>query len=139
MCRRWHMRQWWWRLFPEYRRNRHRRLHHGRPVFVVFVVRGKFGVLLKPNEELIIMTDITLGQGLDLSISYLDQNGSPMLTTPAPDAPPTWSNTTPATETIALSADGLTAHATTVAPGSDTISVSVVVGGATYAATLGVN
>ena len=85
------------------------------------------------------MTDITLGHGLALSIAFLDQNGNPMLKTPAPDAPPAWSNTTPATETLAVAADGLTAQATSVAVGTDSISVSATVGGAVFAASVIVN
>ncbi len=59
-----------------------------------------------------------------------------MLTTPTPDSPPTWSDSTPATET--LSPGGLTASALAIAPGGDTISVSVTVNAVSYGATLGV-
>lgn len=85
------------------------------------------------------MTDITLGHGLDLSIIYLDQNGNPMLTTPTPDGPPTWTQTTPATETLVVAPDGLTAQATSVAVGTDSISLNVSVGGSTFSASLLVN
>ena len=61
-----------------------------------------------------------------------------MLTAPTPDAAPVWSNTTAATETLAPSADGLTCVGTPVAPGTDTVSVAVVVAGATFSATLAV-
>lgn len=84
------------------------------------------------------MTKITVGHTLALSISYLDQNGNPMLTTPAPDAAPTWSNTTPATETLTASADGLTASAVALAAGTDSIALSLAVGGVTFQAALAV-
>jgi hypothetical protein len=73
-----------------------------------------------------------------MSIVYLDQNGNSMLTTPRADAAPTWSNTTPATETLKPSADGLTCEADAVAAGSDVVSLSISVGGAAFAASLSV-
>ena len=85
------------------------------------------------------MTDITLGHNLNLSIAYLDQDGNPMLVTPTPDAPPVWTNTTPATETLAVAADGNTAVATSVAIGSDSISLALTVGGVAFSASIIVN
>ena len=85
------------------------------------------------------MTDITLGHNINLSIVSLDADGNPMLTTPTPDSPPVWSNTTPATETLAVAADGLTAVATSVAVGTDSISVTDIVGGQTFSARIIVN
>ena len=85
------------------------------------------------------MVDVTVGHQIACSISYLDQNGNPMLTTPTPDSPPVWANTTPATETIVPSADGLTCQATTVAVGTDVISVTDIVAGVSFSATLAVN
>ena len=72
-------------------------------------------------------------------VVYLDADGNPMLTTPTPDSPPVWSNTTPATETLAVAADGLTAVATSVAVGTDSISVTDIVGGQTFSASIIVN
>lgn len=129
---------WWWWLFPEHHRRRHRHHHHGMQFFVLLTV-DDVGVMLKPNEEIILMTDITLGQGLDLSLAFLDQNGQPMTVTPVPDAAPIWSNSTPATETLTVSADGFTAQTASVAAGTDTITASATVGGATFSATLVVN
>ena len=83
-------------------------------------------------------TNFTVGSTLSLSIAYLDQHGQPMTTAPTPDSAPAWSNTTPATETLAPAADGLTCVATGDAPGSDTVDLTVVVGGATFTATLAV-
>ena len=85
------------------------------------------------------MVDVTVGHQIACSISYLDQNGNPMLVTPTPDSPPVWANTTPATETIVPSADGLTCQATTVAVGTDVISVTDIVAGVSFSATLAVN
>ena len=85
------------------------------------------------------MTDVTLGHKINFSIVYLDQNGNPMLTTPTVDKPPAWSNTTPTTETLTVSPDGLTATANTLAVGTDVVNLSVQVGGAPFSATIGVN
>ena len=83
-------------------------------------------------------TTITLGHKLSLALQVLDQNGNPMLATVAFDAVPTWANTTPATETLLASGDGQSATATPVAVGPDTISVSCIIGGKTFTATLSV-
>lgn len=84
------------------------------------------------------MTTVTVGHSIALSIKFFDQNGNPMLTAPAPDAPPIWSNTTPATETLKPAADGLTCEADALAAGSDTVSLSLMVGGKAFSATLAV-
>jgi hypothetical protein len=81
---------------------------------------------------------LTVGHKLNMSIAFADQNGNPMLTKPTPDSAPAWSNSTPSTETIAAAADGLSCVGTPVAPGNDTVSLSVVIGGQTFSATLGV-
>ncbi len=83
-------------------------------------------------------TVVTIGHTIELAIAYLDQNGNPMLTTPTPDAPPTWTNTTPATETLKVAPDGLSAEADPVAAGTDVVNLSLVVGGATFSASLSV-
>jgi hypothetical protein len=119
-------------------RHHHHRHHHHRVAAVLFSV-DNFSALIEPNQEITLMTDITLGHGLDLSITYLDQDGNVMLTTPTPDSPPVWSNTTEATETLIVAADGLTAQTTSVAVGADTVSVTATVGGVAYSASLIVN
>ena len=83
-------------------------------------------------------TTDTVGQTLPLSLVYLDQNGAPMATPPTPDSPPSWSDTTPATETLTVAPDGMTATALAVAAGTDTVGVTVVVGGKTFSASLAV-
>ncbi len=121
---------------------RHR--HHFRVFLVVSTGRGdkrgrhrKHYTELLP-EEIVMSTPVTVSVGhtVNCALVFLDQNSNPMLTTPTPDSPPTWSDSTPATET--LSPGGLTASALAIAPGGDTISVSVTVNAVSYGATLGV-
>lgn len=83
-------------------------------------------------------TTLAVGHKLELAIMFLDQNGNPMLVPPVPDATPTWTNTTPATEVLTPAASGLTAEGIPTAPGSDTVTLSIVVGGVTFNATLDV-
>lgn len=82
---------------------------------------------------------LAVGHTLGLALAFLDQNGNPMLVAPVPDAAPTWTDTTPATETLAVDASGLTATGTPLVPGTDTINVSVTVGGTVFSASLDVN
>ena len=84
------------------------------------------------------MITATVGHKVNCSIGYLDQNGNPMLTTPTPDAPPGWENTTPSGETLVASPDGNTAETTTLTVGADLISLSLLVGGQAFTATLAV-
>jgi hypothetical protein len=78
---------------------------------------------------------VTVGHSVAFSIVYLDQNGNPMLTTPTPDSPPVWSDTTPATETLTPAASGLTASAVALAAGTDVVTVAVTVGGTSFTGT----
>lgn len=82
-------------------------------------------------------TDV-VGQSLPLSIAFLDQNGQPMVNAPAPDSPPVWSNTTPGVETVVAAPNGLTAVATALSAGGDTINLSLAVGGVAFTASLDV-
>lgn len=75
----------------------------------------------------------TVGSALKLTIAFLDQNGSPMATTPVPDAAPAWSNTA-TSETGAVSADELTDVLTGVAAGLDVLSVSLTVNKVSFSA-----
>lgn len=77
---------------------------------------------------------LTVGHKVDFALVYLDQNGNPMLTTPTPDSPPTWSDTTPATGTLTVSPSGTTASEAAIAVGNDTVSVSLAVGGVSFTA-----
>jgi hypothetical protein len=120
-----------WRQYEGRGGHRHHRVH------VVLFIDG-IGVFLHPHEENRIMTDVTVGHKIALSIGYLDTAGNPMVVTPTPDAPPVWTQTTPATETLVAATDGLTATATAVAAGSDTISLALAVGGQQFTASLAV-
>jgi|SRR5271166_334350 len=106
-------------------------------VAVALTVQG-VTVFLTPEENLHMAVTLSLGHTLSMSIAFMDQNGNPMLTTPTPDAAPAWSDTTPATETLAPSGDGLTCTGTPVAVGTDTVSLALAVGGAAFSATLDV-
>jgi hypothetical protein len=83
-------------------------------------------------------TTVSVGHKVNFALEFLDQNGNPMLTAPTPNSPPVWTDTTPATETVVAAVDGLTAIGAAIAPGSDTVSVTVVVGGTSFAATTAV-
>ena len=83
-----------------------------------------------------INTTVNAGHEVIDTIVYLDQNGQPMLTTPTPDAPPTWVNVaTPDIDTMSISADGSTDTIQAVGAGVDTITVTVTVGGVQFVAT----
>jgi hypothetical protein len=71
---------------------------------------------------------------VSLSIVYRDQNKNPMLTKPTPDAAPTWSNTNPTVD--ALTPSGESCDVNRSVSGSDTVNLSVVVGGKKFAASM---
>jgi hypothetical protein len=119
-----------WRRFRFYNRSRRR--------LFVFLKINDTGILLHPNEENFMTTVLTIGHKLGLALQVLDQNGNPMLTPVVFDAVPAWSNTTPATETLSVAADGQSATGTPVAPGTDLVSVSFTIGGVGFSATLAV-
>ena len=77
---------------------------------------------------------LNVGQQVQLSLSYLDQNGQPM--TVMPDSPPSWSAGNPATDALTVVADGSSAIDVALAAGTDTVGVTVVVGGRSFAASL---
>lgn len=129
---------WWWDLFHERHRKRHRHPRHKIHFVVLFTV-NHMSFVLKPDEEIFLMTDTTVGKTLNLSIGFLDADGNSMIVTPMPDSPPIWSNTTPATTTLTPSADGLTATDLAVGVGTDSIGAAATVGGVTFSATLIVN
>lgn len=81
---------------------------------------------------------VNVGHSVSMSIEYLDANGNPMLTTPVPDAPPTWSDTTPATGKLTVAPDALTATELALAVGSDLVNLSLMVGGISFAASQGI-
>jgi len=81
---------------------------------------------------------LTVGHTVAFALVFLDQNGNPMLTTPVPDAAPVWSDITPATGTLTPAASGLTATELAIAPGADTVSVSLAVAGVSFTASIDV-
>lgn len=86
---------------------------------------------------------VTAGHEVDATIVYLDTNGNPMLTAPTPDSPPSWTNapSAPGIDTLTVSPDGSSAVlATNVtdANSSDTLGLSVTVGGKTFTASLAI-
>lgn len=83
-------------------------------------------------------TTLAVGHKLEMQIAFLDQNGNPMLAVQTPDNAPTWSNSTPATETLTVAASGLTCEGMPLVPGTDTVSLTVSVGGVSFSATLDV-
>jgi hypothetical protein len=83
--------------------------------------------------------NLTVGHTASFALVFLDQNDNPMLTTPTPDSPPAWTDTTPATGTLTASASGLTAQEVAVAVGTDEVDVTVIVGGVTFKASVDLN
>ena len=115
---------------------RRRHHHHLRPVLVFG--NGRFALELEPQERLEMAEALFVGQTDTLSIQFLDTSGQPMATPPTPDSPPTWTDTTAATETVAPAADGMSCGQTAVAPGTDTVNLTVTVAGVAYTAQLDV-
>lgn len=77
-----------------------------------------------------------IGQSITNTINFLDQSGHPMAVTPTVDAPPTWTNDTPSVEKLTVSEDGLSCVALALAAGTDVITLSVMVKGAKFTATI---
>ncbi len=82
------------------------------------------------------ITTVSVGHKIEMTIAFLDQNGQPMLTEPTPDAPPVWTNGAPSIDALVVSSDGLTAEDDAEAAGSDTVNLSLAVGGVAFSATL---
>jgi hypothetical protein len=76
-----------------------------------------------------------VGQTIDLSIIAKDQSGN-MFPLPTPDSPPVWAVGNPAVDTLTPAADGLTATDLCVTAGTDTVSLTVVVAGVSFAASM---
>ena len=82
--------------------------------------------------------NVSVGHNVSMALVFLDQNGNPMLTPVAPDAPPVWTDTTPATGTLTVGANGLSATELAIAAGTDVVNVALAVGGVQFAASLGI-
>jgi hypothetical protein len=121
---------------------------HRRPHSIAIIARMGRKVIISPSKkgrnQMSTPTPISMsvGHSAALSIVYLDQNGNPMVVTPTPDSPPSWTNAPNPTgdDTLTPASPGDTvATLTANAAGTDTVTVSVTVGGAVFAATLPVN
>ena len=85
------------------------------------------------------MVDVNVGHTVACSIVYLDQNGNPMLTTPTPDAPPTWTNAQPTVDTLVVGPGGNTCTVDAIAAGIDVVTLNLAVAGVSFSATLQVS
>ena len=110
-----------------------------RRVRVVLIVNRR-AYELHPNRKLHLMFTVNVGHELDCSIGYLDTNGNPMLVMPTPDAPPVWTNApAPAGATmLTVAPGGLEAVDKAVAAGTDTLNLTLSVGGVPYSASASV-
>src|SRR6266849_673878 len=89
-------------------------------------------VLIPRRRNIMSNVTVNVGHNVSFSLLFLDQQGNPMLVTPTPDAPPVWSDTTAATGTLTAAANGLTASEVALAAGTDTVNVSLMVGGVVF-------
>jgi hypothetical protein len=106
----------------------HNGRHHHNRTYEIFLTANR-----RSNLANVI---VTVGHTVSFALVFLDQNGNPMLTTPVPDAPPVWTDTTQATGT--LTASGNTASEVANAAGSDTVNVALSVGGVAFTASIGI-
>lgn len=125
------------RVLLEFFLDHGRRPHPHRRRIRVWLGIGETRVLMRPNEGMFTMSNLRLDQTVTLSIEAVDAAGNPV---PAVfDAPPSWSNSAESVATMAVAADSLTAVLTPVAGSlgqSTTVTVSAVIGGATFSATM---
>ena len=120
--------------WPPWSHVRHHHRHHARPVLIV----GNLAVDLIPEETIHMAITLNVGQSVPLTIAFLDQHGQPMATMPTLDAPAEWANSNAAVDTLAVADDHLSATDTAVAEGTDTVTLSLSVGGVAFSATLDV-
>ena len=103
---------------------------------------GPYFYELNPNWRTHIMISATVGHKVVNTIGYVDTTGAPMLTPPTPDSPPTWVSAdatatppvSPLPDTLTISPDGTECDQACVAVGTDTLNLSVTVGGNTFTA-----
>ncbi len=110
-----------------------------RDAIVRLVVNHRSIKLLANEVTHMSTTTVSIGHTVALALEFDDANGNPMLTPVTPDAPPTWTQTTAATGTLAASGDGLSAVYTPGAVGTDTVTVSLAVGGVAFTGTADIN
>jgi hypothetical protein len=120
----------------------HKPHHHIKYVifFVLHEDQSYAGVFLKPNEEIQLMSKLTVGHTDTLTLVFVDADGNPMIPQPTPDASPAaiWLNSpsSPSPDTFSVSPDASTATVSATAAGADDISVAVSVGGQVFSASL---
>jgi hypothetical protein len=85
-------------------------------------------------------TTVNVGHKASAVLLFLDQHGNPMLGETVPDFSPTWSNSpgSPPVDVLKTSADGLSAEIDAIAEGQDVLGVTVVVGGKSFSASVGI-
>ncbi len=118
--------------------------NHSRLALVVTTTRRRHGSyrrhkrihILQPGRTVHMADSVSVGHQIAFSIEYVDTAGNVMLTPVTPDSPPTWTDApaTPPVDTFTVAADGSTALLMASAAGSDTVSLSVTVGGVTFSA-----
>jgi hypothetical protein len=88
------------------------------------------------NEEIKMSTapPIAFGQIITFALEFDDQFGNVLTAVPKPDTLPSWTQGSTATGRLDLGADHLSAVYTPLANGTDSIGVSLLVGGISYAA-----
>lgn len=131
--------------------HRHHHGHHKYRQYLTYLyLRLSISELLRGNAKNSIMVatlskdcivmdaQVSIGHVINAQLTFLDQNGNPMLVDPKPDSAPVWSNLNSAVETLVASADGLQAVITPLTAGVDTVTANVVVAGLKFQATLNV-
>jgi hypothetical protein len=129
-------RNWRDRQYLRHWRPHRRHRYHMRVLLTVTPPVGEpYSIELIPEGIIRMATTINVGQTQGYQINCLDSGGNLITPQPTFDAAPAWSDDTPATDTLTASADGLTATALGLVGGTDTISVSLNIGGVPFSAT----
>jgi hypothetical protein len=88
-----------------------------------------------PNPNPAASVNLTVGGVATTVIEQLDTLGNQMIAPISFDAPPVWTQATPATDTLTVAGDAQSATETGLAAGGDVITCTVMVGGVSYVAT----
>lgn len=102
----------------------------------LWYARTGFSVLLIPNMEIFMATNIHIDQIDTITIQPVDAAGNPVAGV-VYDSPPVWTNSNPAAATNVVSADGTSNVVTPVASAigqTTTIGVTAIVSGVTFTA-----
>ena len=92
--------------------------------------------ILEPGKVTHMADTVSVGHQISYSIQEVDAQGNPMLTAVPFDSPPTWTDSPSAAgvDTFTVSADGTTAVLVADAVGTDSVAVSVTIGGQVFTA-----